>query len=84
VTTTRVAGDAGVGSGKNGVGGGSSTNRDNDDHDVDGDCRRQTVVAMMTSMSGERGGEATVRRLQGNVEATEMQRQSDMAPVHAS
>ena len=73
VTTTRLAGGGGVGSGKNGVGGGSSTNRDNDDHDVDGDCRRQTVVAMMTSMSGKRGGrgdgEATAGRRRGNGDA---------------
>jgi hypothetical protein len=33
---------------------------------------------------GERGGEAKARRLQGEDEATEMRRQSDMAPAQAS
>jgi hypothetical protein len=92
---TRLDSCGGVGSGKNGVGGGSSTDRDNDDNDANGDRRRRrprprhrsrraaTAVAMMT-MAGERGGEATARRLQGNDEATEMQRQSNMAPAGAS
>ena len=66
--------------------------RDNDGHDASGDrsCRRRprphraaTAVAMMT-MAGKRVGEATARRLQGEDEATEMQRQSDMAPAQAS
>ena len=64
--------------GKNGVGGGSSTNRDNDNHDADSNRRHRpcprraaTAVAMMT-MAGDRGGEATVRRLQGNNEVMEM------------
>ena len=94
--TTRSDGCGGVGSGKNGVGGGggSSTNRDNDDNDANGDRRRRpchrhrsrraaTAVAMMT-MVGKRGGKATARQLQGNNEATEMRRQSNMAPVRAS
>ena len=85
VTATRSEGG-----GKNNIGGGSSTDRDNDDHDVDGNrhcrpCPRRatTAVAMMT-MAGERGGEATVRRLQGEDEVMEMQRQSDRAPARAS
>jgi len=69
-------GGGGVGGGRNRVGGGStSTDRDNDGHDADGDRRRRrrrrrrpcprraaTAVAMMM-MAGERGGEATARRL---------------------
>jgi hypothetical protein len=91
---TRSDGCDGVGSGKNGVGGGSSTDRDNDDNDANGNCRcrprprhcsRQaaTAFAMMT-LAGERGGEATARQLQGDDEATEMRRQSNMAPARAS
>jgi hypothetical protein len=38
----------------------------------------------MMTMAGERGGEATVRRLQGEDEVMEMQRQSDRAPARAS
>jgi hypothetical protein len=90
----RSDGCGGVGSGKNGVGGGSSTDRDNNDNDANGNRRRRprpchhsrraaTAVAMMT-MTGERGGEATARRLQGDDEATEMRRQSNMAPARAS
>ena len=88
-------GCGGVGSRKNGIGGSSSTDRDNDDNDANGDhcCRRPrprhrsrqaaTAVAMMT-MAGERGGEATASRLQGDDEVTEMRRQSNMAPAGAS
>ena len=54
--------------------------------DADGDrrcqprpCGAATADAMMT-MAGERGDEATARRLQGNDEAARMQRQSAMAP----
>jgi hypothetical protein len=74
-----------------GVGGGSSTNRDNDDHNADGNrrhrchpCPRRAamVVAMMTIV-GKRGGEVTARRLQGDDEVTEMQGQSAMAPARA-
>jgi hypothetical protein len=81
-----------VGGGKNGVGGGSCTKRDNDGHDADGDhhrpprphpCQAATAVAMMT-MVGERGGEAMVRRLQGEDEVMEIRRQSDMVPAQAS
>ena len=52
-----------------GVGGGSSTNRDSNDDNADGDhhhCRRSRLcrvvkaVVMMTIM-GKRGGEATAR-----------------------
>ena len=56
-------------------------------HDANGDCLHQpyprgaaTVDAMMM-MAGKRGDEATARQLlQGNNEATRMQRQSAMAP----
>ncbi len=41
------------------------------------------AVAMMT-MAGERGGETTARQLQGEDEATEMQKQLNMAPAQAS
>jgi hypothetical protein len=67
-------------------------NRDNNGRNADGDrhhrlrprpCWVATAVAMMT-MAGERGGEAMARRLQGKDEATEMRRQSDMAPAQAS
>jgi hypothetical protein len=87
-------GCGGVGSGKNGVGGGSSTDRDNDDNDANGNhhrrpCprhrpRRVTTAVEMMTMAGKRGGEATARRLQGDDEATEMQRQLNMAPARAS
>ena len=83
-------GGGGVGGGKNGVGGGSSMDRDNKDHDADGNrrcrpCPRRvaTAVGMMT-MAGKRGGEATVKRLQGDDEVMEMRRQSDMAPAQAN
>jgi hypothetical protein len=92
--TTRSDGCGGVGSGKNGVGGGSSTDRDNDDIDANGDrhrrprprhrsCQEVTAVEMMT-MVDERGGESTARRLLGGDEATEIRRQSNMAPARAS
>ena len=44
---------------------------------------RRGRVAMMF-MEGKREGEAIVRRLQGDDEATEMGRQSDVAPAWAS
>ena len=91
---TRSDSCGGVSSGKNGVGGGSSMNRDNDDNDANGDRRRRprprprshwaaTAVAMMT-IAGEREGKATARRLQGDDEATEMRWRSNMAPARAS
>ena len=43
-TATRRDGGGGVGGGKNGVSGGSSTDRDNGDHDADGDHRRHPRV----------------------------------------
>jgi hypothetical protein len=42
-----------------------------------------TAVEMMT-MVDERGGESTARRLLGGDEATEIRRQSNMAPARAS
>ena len=92
VTAMLPDGGSGVDSGKNGFDGVSSTDRDNNDHNADGDrrCRRRPrplqaamAVAMMT-MAGERGDETTVRQLQGEDEAMEMRRQSDMAPAQAS
>jgi hypothetical protein len=38
----------------------------------------------MMTMAGKRGGEAMARRLQGDDEATEMRRQSNMAPARTS
>jgi hypothetical protein len=64
-------GGRGDDNGKNGVGGGSSTVRDND-YDADGDhhrrrCPRGAVTAdVMMTMAGERGGEAPARRQQGD------------------
>ena len=74
-----------------GIGGGSSTGRDNNDHDADGDRSRRrrrrphraAMAVVMMTIAGERGGEAMVRRLQGNDEKTEMQGQSAMAPAQA-
>ena len=72
-----------------GIDGGSSTDRDNNDHNADGNRRHRcrprpfraaTAVATMT-IAGKRGGEATVRRLQSDDEVTE--RQSAMAPARA-
>ena len=58
-------------------------------HDADGNCRCQprccrmaTVVTRMM-MAGESGGKVRAMRLQGNNEATRMQRQSAMAPARA-
>jgi hypothetical protein len=77
-TATRPDGDGGVGGMKNGISGGSSTDRDNDDQDADGDrCRRPcprraaTAVMMMT-IAAKGGCKATARQLQGDDEATEM------------
>jgi hypothetical protein len=59
-------GGRGDGGGKNGVGGGSSTGRDND-YDAKGDCcrcccpRGAATADVMMMMAGERGGEATAR-----------------------
>ena len=61
-TAVRPDSGDGVGGGKNGVSGGSNIYRDNDDHDADGDRRRRPMM----TMAGERGGEVTARRLQGN------------------
>jgi hypothetical protein len=86
----RPDGGGRVGGGKNRVGGGSSTDRDNDKQDADGNrrccprTRRATTAVAMMTMAGKRGGEATARRLQVDDEATEMRRQSDMAPARAS
>ncbi len=72
-----------------GVNGGSSTDRDNNDHNTDGNRRHRrrprprrvaAAVAMMT-IAGERGGEATARQLQSGDEVTE--RQSATAPARA-
>ena len=92
--TTHSDGCGGVGSGKNGVGGGSNTDRDNGDNDANGDrrcrlhprhrSRREVTAVEMMTMAGERGGEATARQLQGDDKATEMRRQSNMAPERAS
>jgi hypothetical protein len=65
---------SGDGGGKNGVGGGSSTGRDNDLR-----CRWRSGEGGRDDddggRKGERGdGEATARRLQGNDEATRMRR----------
>ena len=64
-------GGSGDGGKKNGVGGGSSTGRDNDLR-----CRwprgAATADVMMT-MAGEGDGEATVRRLRGEYKAPTMQ-----------
>ena len=63
-----------------GVDGGSSTDRNNNDHSADGNrrpCRRPhprraaTAVAMM-KITGKREGEVTARRLQGDDKVTEM------------
>ena len=64
-----------AGSWKNGVSDGSSTDRDNDDTDANGDCcrrpcprhrscsRRAEMAVVMMTMAGKKGGEATARRL---------------------
>jgi len=73
-------GGSGDGSGKNGVGGGSSTGRGTT-YDANGDRRRHCCphgVAMadvMMTMAGERGGQAMVRR--GDGEATARRRRCD-------
>ena len=66
---TRSDGCGGVGSRKNGVYGGSSTDRDNDDNDANGDhhhcrrsrpCRVAKAVVIMTIV-GKGGAEVTAR-----------------------
>jgi len=84
------SGDGGSGDvgGKNGIGGGSSTGRDNDLR-----CRWRSPSPSLSSWGGDggrddddggrKGGKATARRRrrqQCNDEATRMQRQSAMAP----
>ena len=78
VMAMRPDGGGGVGGGKNGVSGGSSMDRDNKDHNADGNrrcrpCPRQVATAVgMMMMVGKRGGKATMKRLQGDDEVTEM------------
>ena len=73
LTATLSDGGNRVGSLKNGIGGGSSTDRNNDGHDANGDChphhhphpcRAATAIGMMT-MGDERGA----RRRRGNCRA---------------
>ena len=64
------------GCGKNGIGGGSSTDWDNEDHDADGNRRRKTLSS--SSGDGGRNDDDGGRKGgQGDGEATAGQRQGD-------